>query len=713
MEGLGPGPAATPPVGQADHAGADAGLRSSGPVLPPMQAHRSALCLLNVHSKAATEVPLAILAMRRRGVAVMVLTELGLSQSMTAAQTAKDIIFEAALLGAQAVVCRGSALAEGVAIVLDGSFRAVEMVREHHLAAAKDARILAITAVDAAEHRIGVVAYYGRATQTHVSQQAAQDSLVGDVALVAAQLEHDHHCDVVVVAGDTNGCMMAEHRTSGKAKTRDKYARSLAEALGPVAALVENDVHTWRGFSAHDGAPVASIIDHVFVSRGGPYTFGELQVEQPDWSLSDHAMLVLPFEHHGRMEPDCYEPTRIYDDSPLTVRKPDARQLQAKKMFRAGALRGVLALRAGTAEGADTGQCMIAQLGAVLREAAESSLRNVTGGKGRAFLQRARTYEDDAETRGKVAALRAMRDSVRVHGQAGVTRQSTGAEAGVSAAMRSLVKEISHDRWTKQQQAASDLKERLRVKVKTYDELARAVKRADVQTPGMSAVAGCDGALHRGPVDMPHEMARQMIAVGDDFAAVPLLPEVDEDEILELRLFADMQWQSCGHCGPTDPAEVRGRLKALQKRKSPGGDAVTAEMLQLFAHDDDDPVLLFLVDAVSQFLDTGFLTDDLKTGIVKHLLKNAGATEQEMLLLTKYRPITMQSVIVKLAASIFVHRVRSQSHDGNRHPQQRGWKSRLGTHEAARVLLSATSIALAKGEPLVLCFGDGRKARCA
>ena len=70
-----------------------------------------------------------------------------------------------------------------------------------------------------------------------------------------------------------------------------------------------------------------------------------------------------------------------------------------------------------------------------------------------------------------------------------------------------------------------------------------------------------------------------------------------------------------------------------------------------------------------------------------------------MLLLTKYRPITMQSVIVKLAASIFVHRVRSQSHDGNRHPQQRGRKSRLGTHEAARVLLSATSIALAKGEP--------------
>jgi hypothetical protein len=199
---------------------ADAELLSSGPVLPPMPAHRSALCLLNVHSKAATEAPLVILAMRRRGAAVMVLTELGLSQSMTAAQTAKDIIFEAALLGAQAVVCRGSALAEGVAIVLDGSFRAVEVVREHHLVAAKDACILAVTAVDATEHPIGVVAYYGRATKTHASQQAAQDSLVGDVALVAAQLEHDHHCDVHG-GGGRGHQRMYEGRTSHVGQGQD------------------------------------------------------------------------------------------------------------------------------------------------------------------------------------------------------------------------------------------------------------------------------------------------------------------------------------------------------------------------------------------------------------------------------------------------------------------------------------------------------------
>jgi hypothetical protein len=136
-------------------------------------------------------------------------------------------------------------------------------------------------------------------------------------------------------------------------------------------------------------------------------------------------------------------------------------------------------------------------------------------------------------------------------------------------------------------------------------------------------------------------------------------------------------------------------LKVLLEYPNEGGDAV---------------VLSFLADAISQFFETGHLTDNLKTGIVKHLLKNSNVSALELQQLTKYRPTTLQSVIVKLASAIFVHRVRTKSNDGNRHPQQRGWKSRMGVHEAVRVLLNVVSVSEMKDSPLIILFADGQKA---
>ena len=58
------------------------------------------------------------------------------------------------------------------------------------------------------------------------------------------------------------------------------------------------------------------------------------------------------------------------------------------------------------------------------------------------------------------------------------------------------------------------------------------MKRADLNTPGISAIRDANGGLHSGPNDLPLEMARQMIAVGDDSATMQLIDGIDEDELV-------------------------------------------------------------------------------------------------------------------------------------------------------------------------------------
>jgi hypothetical protein len=115
------------------------------------------------------------------------------------------------------------------------------------------------------------------------------------------------------------------------------------------------------------------------------------------------------------------------------------------------------------------------------------------------------------------------------------------------------------------------MKERLRSKVVKYSEFATAVKLRDLQTPGISQLRDANGGIHTGPDDLPLEMAKQMIAVGDDFAAMPLIDGIDEDELLDLRFFMDIALAQGRPLWYSPPRGIKGAHPSAKRQKKPGG----------------------------------------------------------------------------------------------------------------------------------------------
>ena len=118
-----------------------------------------------------------------------------------------------------------------------------------------------------------------------------------------------------------------------------------------------------------------------------------------------------------------------------------------------------------------------------------------------------------------------------------------------------------------------------------------------------------------------------------------------------------------------------------------------------------------LADGITRMLQTGAIHPSMKVGVVSHLLKDPGTTGKATRQLTSYRPITLQSNLVKLASSVFVKRVKQRSNEANISDCQRGWRGHKGTHESARLLMDMITFhANLKKEELIVVFADGRKA---
>ena len=160
------------------------------------------------------------------------------------------------------------------------------------------------------------------------------------------------------------------------------------------------------------------------------------------------------------------------------------------------------------------------------------------------------------------------------------------------------------------------------------------------------------------------------------------------------------------HTYDVTPEELLQVIESKPPNKSTGLDAISWEQLKKAPPE----MITFLTEGCTQFFQTARLHEDMQLGIIKYILKNPNATQAERWLIAFYRPITLQSVITKLAVSIFIKRVNKYSNNGNTSVQQRGWKSHMGVAENLRIHVNVREYHNYFNLPLIMVFMDGKTA---
>lgn len=153
---------------------------------------------------------------------------------------------------------------------------------------------------------------------------------------------------------------------------------------------------------------------------------------------------------------------------------------------------------------------------------------------------------------------------------------------------------------------------------------------------------------------------------------------------------------------PTDTTEVAGYINELNNHKSPGMDAITAEILKLAVDFIKEP----LTHVINKILETGNFPNAFKTAVIKPLFKKGNRME-----LANYRPISLISTLAKVAEKTIKKRITAYLEKYRLlSEKQFGFKQGVSTEDAIVYLTDSLYKSLDNDKAVLCVFLDLAKA---
>ena len=129
-------------------------------------------------------------------------------------------------------------------------------------------------------------------------------------------------------------------------------------------------------------------------------------------------------------------------------------------------------------------------------------------------------------------------------------------------------------------------------------------------------------------------------------------------------------------------AYLRGR-----QSKTPGEDGVTLGMVKALGPE----AMQMLADAATELFQRQAFPEDMRTAVLVPLFKLLHGTEEQHQQVTNYRPIALQSALIKLIMGVWVKRIEEAQGGDHVSAEQAGWQSGKSCHSCLRKFLNARS----------------------